>query len=184
MNTFWLKLASGAIGILIIIVIISMVMPNGDDNTDSTTEEQATGSFNEQVKKDKEFLEQPEPMPAPTELPIEPNVSQPKETKMTIYVKPLSINEEIEAERLLNVAVPGLSIGRLPMTGYNLMVQNCREIIKRWPDSYYAYQSKKMFGQLPERYHQQYNITPKELDINVFKTPRTGTVPKLVPIEE
>ena len=78
---------------------------------------------------------------------------------------------------MLNVAVPGRSIGRLPMTGYNLMVPNCREIIKRWPDSWYAYRAKQMLGDLPERYQTQYNITEKEKDLSMYYKQRPGTEP-------
>ena len=55
----------------------------------------------------------------------------------------------VEAERLLNMAVPGRSIGRLPMTGFKLMVDSCRTIISRWPDSRFANNAKLLLADLP-----------------------------------
>jgi hypothetical protein len=75
------------------------------------------------------------------------------------------------------VAVPGRSIGRLPMTGYNLMVPNCREIIKRWPDSWYAYRAKQMLGDLPQRYQMRYGVTKEEMDLSMYYKQRPGTEP-------
>ena len=94
-----------------------------------------------------------------------------------LYFKPLDEIEKVEAERLLNVAVPGRSIGRLPMTGFNLMVQTCRQIIDKWPDSWYAYRAKQMLADMPERFRERYKITEQELDLSEFARQRPGTKP-------
>jgi hypothetical protein len=94
-----------------------------------------------------------------------------------LYFKELGEIEKIEAERLLNVAVPGRSIGRLPTTGYKLMVDSCRTMISRWPDSFYAYRAKQMLADLPERYQQRYQVTEKEKDVSMFFKQRSGTKP-------
>ena len=78
---------------------------------------------------------------------------------------------------MLNVAVPGRSIGRLPMTGFTLMVPNCREIIQKWPDSWYAYRAKQMLGDLPERYKIRYKVTKEETDLSMYYKQRPGTEP-------
>ena len=75
------------------------------------------------------------------------------------------------------MAVPGRSIGRLPTTGFKLMVDNCRTIIRRWPDSFYAYSAKKMLADLPERYQMRYKITEEEKDLSMFAEQRPGTRP-------
>jgi outer membrane protein assembly factor BamD (BamD/ComL family) len=63
------------------------------------------------------------------------------------------------------------------MTGFNLMVQNCRQIIKRWPDSQYAYQAKRMLADLPPRYQTRYKVTKEEMDVSMFYKQRPGTQP-------
>jgi hypothetical protein len=145
--------------------------PNEQAEVNAPAEKLPT-TFSEQVERDKErFLTPAQPV-APVNVPA---VVQPK--SKTIYVKQLDEIEDVEAERLLNVAVPGLSIGRLPMSGYSLMVSTCRQITQRWPDSHYAYTAKRMLAQLPEQSKQNYGITSQEVDTSIFEKARTGTQP-------
>jgi hypothetical protein len=57
------------------------------------------------------------------------------------------------------------------------MVQTCRQIISKWPDSWYAYRAKQMLIDMPERFRGRYNITQEELDISAFTKQRPGTEP-------
>jgi len=161
--------------------------------TSGTKEPEKT--FYDQVEEDKQkFLAEPQPLEEKEETqvteqkqvveskevpesapPAQRQIEQPKPT--VLYFKPLSEIEQIEAEKLLNVAVPGRSIGRLPMTGFSLMVPNCRQIISRWPDSQYAYQAKRLLADLPPRYQTRYNVTKEEIDISMFYQQRPGTQP-------
>jgi hypothetical protein len=197
MNTFWLKIAGIFVVVVIIFVLITMFTSN--NSSESNKPEQHQRTFDEQVQIDKKkFSELPQPVNTPEQnqttvntpdqnqaavntpalQPVQPVSQTPKSTEpMVLYFKPLSEIDEIEAERLLNVAVPGRSIGRLPMTGAKLMVDTCRQIIQRWPDSRYAYNAKKMLADLPERYQRTYNITPEELDVSMYAKPRPGTQP-------
>lgn len=190
MNTFWLKIVAGAIGIVVIIVLIGTFT---SDDSKQSQPKQPEKTFYDQADEDKEkYLAEPKPeetqeqttktqqstvntvqaAPAqPAQMPVE----QPKPT--TLYFKKLSEIDDIEAQKLLNVAVPGRSIGRLPMTGFNLMVPNCRQIIKRWPDSWYAYRAKQMLGDLPERYKMRYKVTKEEMDLSMYYKQRPGTEP-------
>lgn len=195
MNTFWLKIAGAVIGIVVIVVLIGIFTSNS-----APQPEQPEKTFYDQAREDKEkFLAKPQAVESPEqqqvpeqnqaiedkaqaektvaepERPAPKPVEPPKPT--TLYFKPLSEIEQIEAERLLNVAVPGRSIGRLPMTGFNLMVPNCREIIKKWPDSFYAYRAKQMLADMPERFWPRYKVTEEERDISMFYEQRPGTQP-------
>lgn len=192
MNTFWLKIALLFILVLGAIVLVSVFF----SGTPEPEEPQKT--FYDQAEEDKEkFLAKPEALdtqeqPAVTTPgqtpekadsvestpPVPKPVEQPKPT--VLYFKPLDEIDNIEAERLLNVAVPGRSIGRLPMTGFKLMVDNCRQIIRRWPDSWYAFRAKQMLADMPERYQKRYRITAEELDMSRFAKQRPGTQPSKV----
>ncbi len=162
-------------------------------------------NFYEQVEKDKEkFLTPPKPpeqqaktpaeepvkqqpvasprggvqeqnQPADNQTPAEPVRPAVKPTQL--YFRPLSEIDRIEAERLLNVAVPGRSLGRLPQVGYKLMVDTCRQIISKWPDSWYAYRAKQLLIDMPARFRERYKITYEELDISEFTKQRPGTEP-------
>lgn len=192
MNTFWLKIAAGAVGILIIVIVVGMFTSGDSDKQAQPAQSQKT--FQEQVEEDKEkFLTEPQKVETqeqmeqvqpdepeeisntPAAEPVQPPPAQVEQPKpATLYFKPLSEIDDIEAQRLLNVAVPGRSIGRLPMTGYQLMVPNCREIIKKWPDSWYAYRAKQLLADLPPRYQTQYNVTREEIDLSVYYKQRPG----------
>ncbi len=191
MNTFWLKIAGIALVVVVVIVLIGVFSsPEGSQPPTKPRTKQRT--FYDQVEEDrKKFLAEPQPLEEPAEKPKEPvseqvqeqnqpSVSQPppKAAKpTTLYFAPLSEIDKIEAERLLNVAVPGRSIGRLPMAGFKLMVDTCRQIIRKWPDSWYAYRAKQMLADMPTRFRERYNITQEELDISEFTKQRPGTEP-------
>ncbi len=186
MDTFWLKIVGFAILVVGVIVLIGFL-------TSGTKEPEKT--FYDQVEEDKQkFLTEPQPLEeqvktqvpeqgqelgskevAESVPPVQKQVEEPK--PIVLYFKPLSEIEQIEAERLLGVAVPGRSIGRLPMTGFNLMVPNCRQIIEKWPESQYAYQARRLLADLPPRYQTRYNVTKEEIDISMFYKQRPGTQP-------
>jgi hypothetical protein len=207
MNTIWLKIAGAAVVAFLIVIAIGMFTSNGSNEPEQPkSPEESQDTFYDVAREDRErYLAEPEPVETPIEEPdseiqatepiqeipeqqsappqIQPAPEPPKPTEIIIYVKPLGDIEKIEAERLYNVAVPGRSIGRLPMTGFKLMVDNCRQIIRRWPESYYAYQCKRLFAEMPERYQTRYKITEEELDTSSFDKPKAGTVPYKVTIE-
>ncbi len=188
MNTFWLKMAALAVAVVVGIVVIGSLTGG-----DSEPKEPET-TFDDKVEEDKQrFLTEPEPLetqetepvaeqgPAaegsyhiapvqPTPRPVEP----PKPT--IVYCRDLSEMDKMEAERLLNAAVPARSMARLRI-GFPLMLQNCRQILQRWPDSWYAYNAKRMIIDMPERYREKYKVTEDELDLSTFAEPRPGTKP-------
>ena len=189
MNTFWLKIAMVVFLVLGVIVLVTVL-------TSGTPEpEKPEKTFYDQAEEDKEkFLAEPEALdtqdepavampgavPSKTEgvEPVQPVMKPAEPPQPTIlYFKPLSEIETIEAERLLSVAVPGRSIARLPMTGSKLMVDNCRQIIRRWPDSWFAFRAKQLLADLPERDRKRYSITEEEMDVSRYAQSRPGTKP-------
>ena len=196
MNTFWLKVAAGIVGIVVIVVIIGMFTSNV-----SPPPEEPDKTFYDQAREDKEkFLAEPKAVESPDQqqvpeqnqvieakAPAEETVAETKPQQLapkpaappkpkTLYFKPLSEIDQIEAERLLNVAAPGRSLGRL-RTGYKLMMDTSRQIINKWPDSWYAYRAKQMIIDMPERYRERYKVTEDELDLSMFYKQRPGTKP-------
>ena len=188
MSTFWLKMAALAVAVVAGIIVIGSFTGG-----DSQPKEPETTFYDKAEEDRQKFLAEPQPLevqetepvaeqePAaddsravvpvpPTPRPIEP----PKPT--IVYCKDLSEMDKIEAERLLNAAVPARSLGRLQI-GFNLMMQNCRQILQRWPDSWYAYSAKRMIADMPERFRQRYKVTEDELDLSTFAKPRPGTRP-------
>ena len=175
MNTFWLKIAGLAIVVVVGIVLIGSLIGDSEPKEPDPT-------FYDKAEEDqKKFLAEPEPVQTPqAESAIEqvqpaPKPVEPSESKV-LYFKPLSEIDKIQAEKLLNAAAPARSMGRLQI-GYNLMMQNCRQIIQKWPDSWYAYRAKQMIIDMPERFRPRYNVTDDELDLTPFTKPRPETQP-------
>jgi len=129
MNTFWLKIAGAAIAVVLVVVFISMLTSNKTQE-----QEPPQKTFYDQAEEDKQrFLAEPKETDSTVqELTTESKTaaertgpttepSKPPEP-VKLYFKELGEIEKIEAERLLGVAVPGRSIGRLPMTGPTFLI--------------------------------------------------------------
>jgi hypothetical protein len=182
MNSIWLKIAA-----LVIAVVAGIIAIGSFTGGDSQPKEPET-TFYDKAEEDKErFLAEPQAVDAQeaesvaqqeqaaVAVPPAPRPVDPPEPKV-IYCKELSEIDKIEAERLLNAAVPARSLGRLQV-GFNLMMENCRQILRRWPDSWYAYRAKQIIADMPERFRDRYKVTEEELDLSAFTKPRSGTRP-------
>ncbi|MHC4076035.1 MAG: hypothetical protein ACYSRZ_06430 [Planctomycetota bacterium] len=193
MNTFWLKimgLAILAVGVIMLISIFTSSEPEP-----AREPQQPEKTFYDQAEEDKQrFSTEPQALDSQSQIPateqipqtenktvvqsVPPAIVPPEPAQpVLLYFKELGEIEKIEAERLLSVAVPGRSIGRLPMTGSKLMVDSCRTIIRRWPQSWFTYNAKRMLADLPARYQKRYNVTEEEKDISMFAKQRPGTKP-------
>lgn len=118
---------------------------------------------------DKRLRAQPELVEAPKQVspaqqPAEP---QPVETRQPEFKK-LSPEEEVQAQQKWEWVLNQRKIGRLPAMGYKQVVDTCREIIQRWPESKYAFLTKRTLTDLPERYQKMYDITEEEMDVGNF----------------
>ncbi|UCD50336.1 MAG: hypothetical protein JSW27_22770 [Phycisphaerales bacterium] len=209
MNTIWLKLAAVAVVLVVVLVVGSKFMSNDSTPAPAPSETEQSKTFYDMAERDKQLMEEPKPVepepqpeppveqaeqPAPsqpspptpvvTQAPTPPtsNVVLPSSITRatTMYFKPMSEIEDIEAQRLLPVVTAGRSIGRLPVTHFKLMVDGCRQILQKWPDSWYAFRAKQMLEDMPERYWRNYKVTEEELDIRKFLKQRRGTQPRIV----
>lgn len=209
MNTVWLKIAAIAVVLVVALVVGSRFMSDKSDSTPPPPKEEPKTVY-DMAERDKQFLEEPKAAeeaaevqsPAPQSEPAEsaPVAQQPAQQPSaeptqqtsgivlpsqitqatTMYFKPMSEIDDIEAQRIMPVATAGRSIGRLPVTHFNLMVQGCRQILDKWPDSWYAFRAKQMLEEMPERFWRNYKVTEAELDVSKFLKPRQGTEPRTV----
>jgi type IV secretory pathway VirB10-like protein len=165
MNTFWLKTAGIAVVIVGVIILIA-VFTSG---TDSEPKEPQKTVYNQWEEDDKRLRAEPqyqEPPATTASVQQTTPVAPPKPE-----FKKLNEIEEIQAQRLFEAAMTERKMGRLPgiSLGYKNMVDHCREIIRRWPDSEYAFNAKRLLADIPERYHKMYNITKEEIDLGNLK---------------
>jgi hypothetical protein len=197
MGSTWVKIAAAAVVVVVVIIVLGRL--GGDKPASESQENDKT--FYDMAERDKQFAEEPkraeEPMAEPTQPPAAPpepseQPSQPPAAPVpggvlpssitqptTLHFVPLEEIEDIQAQSLLPWATAGRSIGRLPMVQYGLMVKACRDMLNRWPDSWYAFRAKQMLEEITQ-YSNAYNITPQELDISRFLKPRRGSEPRTV----
>ncbi len=87
-----------------------------------------------------------------------------KPAKKTEQEKEELSPEDVHAEQLFEMALAQRKMARLPGVNYKLMVNYCRQIIEKYPDSDYAPKARRMLGEVPKEYRQQYNITEQEIN--------------------
>jgi hypothetical protein len=157
-NTFWLKIAG-----IVVVILGAIVLVNAPSSSESKGEkEYKPETFWEQVREDdKRLRADPES--------IEPRVSDEGAEADKPQFRELSEIERIDAERLFNVALQHRKIGRLQGIGLRTMVDCCRQIIEKYPDSEYAFKAKRMLADIPERFRSRYNITEEETDLGNWK---------------
>jgi len=205
MNTIWMKIAGAAVVLVVILIVASRFMSDQSAPQPGPEEPARERNFYDMADRDKQFQEEPKPVeeppavepqpagqPAAQEAPAQEPAPQPAPAASpyippssitqptTLYFKPLSEIDDIEAQQILPYATAGRSIGRLPVMQYGLMVKACRQIEERWPDSWYAFRAKQLLEEIYERYAANYKITEQELDISRFMKPRQGTEPRTV----
>ena len=159
MSTFWLKMAGVVIVILGVIVLVSVFSSSEPER------EHKPKTFYEQIEKDDEKLRADPELKRPlvrkqgseTDKPVKPQFEK------------LSLEDELQAQKLYEWALSQRKMGRLPVLGYKKMVDACREIIERWPNSEYAFKAKRMLADIPERYRRRYDITDEETDLGKLK---------------
>lgn len=166
MNTFWLKVTGGAVVIVVIIIAASVFLPKSKPKEEPP---QKT-VYDVWEKDDKKFGMQPkfgEQQTGPNQpvgqqqTPQQPTAVEPPKPQF----RELTEEEKIEADRVYQMALAERKMGRLPVMTYKRMVDYCREIIRRWPGSEYAYNAKRMLADLPDKYRQMYNITSEEINL-------------------
>jgi peptidoglycan hydrolase-like protein with peptidoglycan-binding domain len=206
MNSIWLKIA--AVAVVVVVVIIVAGRFGGGKSASAPAEKPATfydkaerdKKFNEPPKLVEPPAAQPAPesAAAPAPQPPQPQAAQPPQPQAAqvpgrppgviypsdlkgptiLYFKPMSEEDDIQAQELLPYATAGRSIGRLPIMQYGLMMKACEQIEQRWPDSWYAFRAKQMMEEITwyqDRYAKMYKITPQRLDISRFMKPKPGT---------
>ena len=170
MNTFWLKIMGLAILAVGIIILIS-VFTSG---TDSEPKEPQKTVYDQWEEDEKKLSAEPEYIAPPdTNAPAQQGTQTAQQTAPVApqkpVFKPLSEIEEIQAKQLWEWVKNQRKMGRLPVMGYGQMVKTCRDIIRRWPESEYAFYAKRALADLPEQYRKMYNITKEETDLGNLK---------------
>ncbi len=197
MNTFWLKIAGVALALFVVLIVAASFFSADSSEPRSEQQEQSeVKDIYEQAQVDQERFsvptaETPVSEPVTAEPEPTPGVSTSSETvpeaapapaPTVIYVKPLDEIDSIQAQKLLNAAIPGRTMARMSV-GYKLTVQNCKQIIRDFPGTVYAFQAQSILASIPERFRERYHLTEKLLDVSEFLKRRPGTQPMQIALE-
>lgn len=173
MNTLWLKIAGIVVLVIVVIIAIAIFTGKNESKQQKTIQDQweedekkltAEPQFKESPTQQRQSMQR-----QPTQQTTNKRIVKPTEPVTKPKFKQLSIEEEVEAQRLWEWALNQRKMARLPGMGYKKMVDTCREIIQRWPGSEYAFYAKRALADLPERYKKMYKITDEETDLGNFK---------------
>ena len=106
----------------------------------------------------------PEEQAVPAQTQVQTPPAQPQEPQF----RELPFPEQVEAERIWEMVKTERKMGRLPVMTYTKMIRYCRDLIKRFPGTRYAYGAKQALAEVPDRYRKQNNITDEEIDLRKF----------------
>ncbi len=171
MNTFWLKIAGIAVLVLVIIVLIG-VFSSSEPGPEPEPEPKQKTVYDQWQQDDERLRAEPQVKESPeTTSSVAQTTTKPQPEPQKPKFRELTIEEKVAADRLFEMAIAERKMGRLPgvKLGYKKMVDHCREIISRWPDSEYAFKAKRLLADIPPRYHERYNITKDEIDLSNLK---------------
>ncbi len=175
MNTFWLKIAGVAVLAVVVIVGITVLTSSEPEQAREQEPEPRKKTVYDQWEEDEKKLSAgPQYKEPPATTPsVQPGTKAVQQTTPVAPPKPefkkLSEIEDIQAQQLWEWVKNQRKMGRLPVMGYGQMVKTCRDIIRRWPESEYAFYAKRALADLPQRYHKMYNITKEEIDLGNLK---------------
>jgi len=158
MDSFFTKIVIG-----IIVVVVGFVMAIAFWPAENEPKKPPKG-FYDVVQEDRRKLSAEPDVNTVKKLQQRASEQQgkPVDTSKPLF-KPLAPEEELHAQQLLEYALSFRSMGRLPQVNYKPMIDTCRQLIKLYPDSEYAYKAKRILGDIPERQRNMYNVTEDEI---------------------
>ncbi|MBP8305589.1 MAG: hypothetical protein KBE04_15865 [Phycisphaerae bacterium] len=176
MNTLWLKIAGIAVVVLIGIILVARLA--GPDEASAPEPGPASKTVYDTWEEDDKRLNSPLASASPNQAQPGPSVSQPAvpalqpegqaQPRPSRVFKPLEEEQQIRAEQLWQMVLAQRKMGRLPVLSYGQMVQYCRQILREFPGSEYAYRAKLALADIPDAARRQHNITEAELDVSEF----------------
>ncbi|MHC4482809.1 MAG: hypothetical protein ACYSW4_04605 [Planctomycetota bacterium] len=157
MNTFWLKVAAVAVVVVGSIIAVIALLPEPKPKPKT---------YYDVIEEDDNRL-RADPEPRVEQPPVAGNTVRPEPVRPepTPQFKELPLEDKVQAEKLFELALFHRKQGRLPGMSYKKMVDYCREIIQRWPESVYAFKARRMLRDIPERYRKLYKITNEEMGL-------------------
>jgi hypothetical protein len=173
----WLKIAIALVAALAAIIVIVSVLPKNQPPKPEKTYYDVIKEDDARLRAEPNVKETVKSVPMSKVTPIAP-VNQPSQAATPQQIKPpptidvsklvfksLEPDEELEADKFLEMAITERKLGRLPVLSYGNTVNYCREIIQRFPGSKQDFMARRILADIPEQYRNQYKITAEEIDL-------------------
>ena len=165
MDTFWLKIAVLVMIIIIGVVLLVNFLSSGiEEATDFEKMEELAEAQETKLQAElaeaERMAEQAKAKRADVERPtarVEPAQPQVDEIE--------ELEQNVEAQRLYQMAETEFKIARKPLMSYKRCVDYCRQIIQKWPDSAEAAKARVLLRKIPQRHRKRYNITDEEMGL-------------------
>jgi len=168
MNTFWLKIA-----VLVVVVLLGGILISKffSSEIDKATDLEAAAERHEAAEtKLQDQLQEAQTQAEQKKEQEETAPTPPRITSLPTTPPPQTVPDDddivssVEAERLYNMALTQYKIGRKLMT-FKKMVDYCRELFDKYPNSPEAAKARVLMRNMPERYRELYNVTEQELGV-------------------
>jgi hypothetical protein len=181
MDTFWLKIAAVIVVIAGVFIGYTLLKPAEQEKP----KEQPKTIYDMEKQDRKDLLAEPnasdfEKSESAQNAPQTEAEPEKPASPVTLYFKEVSEIDKIQADNILATIPSFRTIGRLPFTGYGVMVQSCRQLMQKFPGTIYDYKARRALAQVPQRYWDRYKITDEEVDLDYFKQQRPNTIPYTV----
>ena len=175
MNT-WLKLAIGLAALVVLAIVVLQYLPSG-----ATSPPPPQQTYYDVIKEDDKRLraepsikevtgsKQPAVSEGQQPVPVQQDQTKPVVEKELVF-KELTEDQQVEAERLIEWAITSRKAGRLPVINYRQTVDSCRQVMQQFPGSKYDFEARRILADIPQRYWDQYKITPEEVDLSKWPT--------------
>lgn len=160
MNTFWLKIAGFVLLVFAVLIVINTFRP-GRTGPVSNQDDEQPKTYYDVIEQDNKRLR------AEVKIPKQAETTESVRSKAgpeKVEFKKLSVEQQVRAEQLFEMAVMERKKARLPMMNYKKMVDYCREITEKFPGSEYDYKARRMLAEVPQQYRNRYNITRDEIE--------------------
>ena len=160
MNTFWLKIVIFVVIVVGLVVLVKTLSPKVEEAMDfdkqseqlaRAQEEKLQAEFAEAEAKAKQARAAQPAAPSRTSQPISDEIDQ--------------LGQNIQAQRLYQMAEVEFRIARKPLMSSKRCVDYCRQIINKFPDSAEAAKARVLLRKMPARERERWKVTDEEMGL-------------------
>jgi len=165
MNTFWLKIVIFAVIVVGLVVLVKTLSPKVEEAMDFDKQSEQLAQAQE-AKLQAELAEaEAKARQARLEQTQTKQPASPLEASKPISDEIDQLGQNIQAQRLYQMAEAEFRIARKPLMSFKRCVDYCREIINKFPDSAEAAKARVLLRKMPARERERWKVTDEEMGL-------------------